>query len=307
MVRFLEPSLGEQGRRTAAAGALEGLCQTKLSRLEQGSRLPELLTQRLRRSEPTSPPVKPSACSVRATANSQTDPLDNCHWRAPAKADQPWRQPPEECGRASSGAQGLISSQRQALPASLQGLRPRQLPGVLVGAGSRVLLSNHAKPGQNLSRRRHCPPMGAAPLNQAHQGHPAGMEKRAVGPPVDATAAAAAVIQKQAWVAAMNPGNRPSGPIRLESHCPGSSGNGASQGPWRSAQGGPDRPWLLALEPGRRPSRPAARPAGRQAACRLQGGRGFTSQHRPAIRRLLGADGPRLDCTAPVFAIFCSF
>ncbi|MCT0202744.1 LCP family protein [Synechococcus sp. CS-602] len=91
MVRFLEPSLGEQGRRIRQQLVLEGLFQ-QLSRPEQGSRLPELLTQLAPQVDTNLSTGEALSLLSAATANPKQIRFDQLPLARPSKADQPLRQ-----------------------------------------------------------------------------------------------------------------------------------------------------------------------------------------------------------------------
>jgi len=120
--------------------------------------------------------VKPSPAQVRQTANPKNrSPLTKLPLARPSKADQPLRS--SEDSPLAALLQGLISSQRQACPGKLAGLRPKASSlGVLVGAGSQGFSSPKTMPSQGprTFARALAPPRAPHPaLNQAHQGHPA--------------------------------------------------------------------------------------------------------------------------------------
>jgi len=74
MFRFLEHPGATRGRRIRQPLVLEGPLPTACPALNRISAA-ELLTNWLRRSTPTSPPVKPFSLPSAATANPKQDPL----------------------------------------------------------------------------------------------------------------------------------------------------------------------------------------------------------------------------------------
>jgi len=178
---------GEQGAGSPAA-VLEGLSPNRLSRPGQGSRAAELWTQLAPQSTPkTSPPVKPSG--LLKCGNGQFPKqiaFDQCHWRGPARRPTLAQLQKEFAALPLLGPR-LISSQRKRCQPSCRAAAKASSSSVLVGAGSRVLLSNHAKPGQTFAAAAWALP-GAAPLNQPTRGTPQAWKKRGCKAAGDATA-----------------------------------------------------------------------------------------------------------------------
>jgi len=191
-------------------------------------------------------------------------------------------------------AQGLIQATPSAASPRLQGCG--QGPALGVWSSRKQVSPLQPMPKQARPSRRRIGPSRAAPTEIQATRHPAGMESALCRPPGMPPPASGCVI-RSSGVAANEPRERPSA-IQARSHCPGSSGkNGASQGQWRSAQGGQTSRWHVALRPAGSRRGKASRSARRLG--RLSGWSRRPHQHDQHSGVARVADWPRLDWLRP--------